>query len=102
MSTTQEAFGEAHLDYKPSMASIVLKRMWQLRLGAFGFVLVLVLVLAAIFAPQVATHDPLEQDILARLQPPSFLEGGDSSHLLGTDQLGRDLYSRIKIGRAHV
>jgi hypothetical protein len=64
---------ETHLDYKPSMASIVLKRMWQLRMGVFGFALVLVLGLAAIFASQVATHDPLEQDILARLTPPIFL-----------------------------
>jgi peptide/nickel transport system permease protein len=64
-------------------------------MGVFGLVLVLALVGAAIFAPWVATYDPLEQDILARLQPPSFLAGGDASHLLGTDQLGRDLFSRI-------
>jgi peptide/nickel transport system permease protein len=89
---------ETHLDYKPSTASIVFKRMWQLRMGVFGFALVLALVLAAIFAPIVATHDPLEQDILARLTPPSFLEGGEDAYFLGTDQLGRDLYSRIIYG----
>jgi len=80
------------------MASIVLKRMWQLRMGVFGFLLVLLLVISAIFAPLVATHDPLEQDILARLTPPSFLAGGEEQYLLGTDQLGRDLYSRIIYG----
>lgn len=89
---------ETHLDYKPSTMSIVFKRMWQLRMGVFGFALVLALVLAAIFAPIVATHDPLEQDILARLTPPSFLEGGEDAYFLGTDQLGRDLYSRIIYG----
>ena len=87
--------GDAHMDYKPSRWSILFKRMWQLRLGVFGGLLVLGLISAAIFADQVATHDPLEQDILSRLTPPSFLEGGESTFLLGTDQLGRDLYSRI-------
>jgi peptide/nickel transport system permease protein len=96
--SSESKLEETHLDYKPSMTSIVLKRMWQLRMGVFGFVLVLVLGLSAIFASQVATHDPLEQDILARLTPPSFLEGGGSTYFLGTDQLGRDLYSRIIYG----
>jgi peptide/nickel transport system permease protein len=72
--------------------------MWQLRMGVFGFMLVLLLVISAVFAPLVATHDPLEQDILARLTPPSFLAGGEEQYLLGTDQLGRDLYSRIIYG----
>lgn len=97
-STAAAHEGESHLDYKPSTLSIVLKRMWQLRMGVFGFALVLALVGSAIFAPLVATHDPLEQDILARLTPPSFLAGGESTYLLGTDQLGRDLYSRIIYG----
>jgi len=72
--------------------------MWQLRMGVFGFALVLLLVFSAVFAPLVATHDPLEQDIIARLTPPSFLAGGEEQYLLGTDQLGRDLYSRIIYG----
>ena len=72
--------------------------MWQLRMGVFGFALVLLLVISAVFAPLVATHDPLEQDLLARLTPPSFLAGGEAQYLLGTDQLGRDLYSRIIYG----
>ena len=82
----------------PSRARIVLRRMWQLRMGVFGLILMLTLIFVAVFAPYVATHDPLEQDILSRLTPPSFLEGGDPSYLLGTDQLGRDLFSRIIYG----
>ena len=82
----------------PNQASIVLRKMWQLRLGVFGGLLVLALVLVAIFAPFVATHDPYEQDILERLTPPVFLEGGSWEHWLGTDQLGRDVYSRIVYG----
>lgn len=44
-----------------------------------------------------APHDPAEQSLLARLTPPSFL-GGPEGHFLGTDQLGRDILSRIIYG----
>jgi peptide/nickel transport system permease protein len=85
-------------DAPPSLSSLVLRKMWQLRLGVFGGGLLLMFVLAAVFAPYVATHDPFEQDILERLTPPVFLEGGAWEHWLGTDQLGRDVYSRIVYG----
>lgn len=54
--------------------------------GAAMFVLVLVV---AIFAPVFATHDPTAQDLAQSLKPPS------GEHWLGTDQLGRDIWSRI-------
>ena len=54
-------------DAPPSRATIVLRKMWQLRLGVFGGFLILILVCTAVFAPYVATHDPFEQDILERL-----------------------------------
>lgn len=82
----------------PTRTQLVLRKMWHLRMGVFGGVLLLTLVLMAIFAPLVATHDPYEQDILGRLAPPAYAEGGDAEHLLGTDPLGRDLYSRIVYG----
>jgi peptide/nickel transport system permease protein len=61
--------------------------------GFLGLVLV-----AAIFAPLVAPHDPNAQDIINRLAPPAWLSGGSMSHLLGTDELGRDILSRIIYG----
>lgn len=82
----------------PSRANIIFRKMWHLRLGVFGILLMAGLVIMALFAPWVATHDPLEQDILERLTPPAFMEGGSIEHLLGTDQLGRDVYSRIVHG----
>lgn len=82
----------------PSRAYIIFRKMWHLRLGVFGILLMAGLVIMALFAPWVATHDPLEQDILERLTPPAFMEGGSIEHLLGTDQLGRDVYSRIVHG----
>ncbi len=58
---------------------------------AGGFLLI-VIVLAAVFAPYVATHDPARQSLPNQLRPPS------SEHLFGTDDLGRDVFSRIIYG----
>lgn len=52
-------------------------------------------VIAAIFADLIAPHDPTQNNLIGRLQPPAFADGGSADHLLGTDQLGRDLLSRI-------
>ncbi len=60
--------------------------------SAFGLFVLAVLILTAIFAPLLATHDPFLQDLQNPLQPP-----GDG-HLFGTDELGRDIYSRLVYG----
>ena len=62
------------------------------RLAVMGAVLLLMVSLVAIFAPWVATHDPLDQDLGSRLLPPS------KEHFFGTDTLGRDLFSRVVYG----
>lgn len=69
--------------------------LWQLLrdpLGAFGLFLVLVIVLAAVGAGYLAPYDYKALDIPARLSDPSL------AHLLGTDNLGRDTFSRILYG----
>lgn len=83
---------------------------WQTRLGTFsrlllrdqagviGLLLFLLVVFAALFAPWLAPHDPLDQDLKASKLPPAWMVNGDTSHLLGTDPLGRDLFSRILYG----
>ena len=63
----------------------------------FGGLLALI-VLAAIFAPVVAPHDPLDQSLRTRLDPPFWMAEGDASYPLGTDKLGRDILSRIIYG----
>lgn len=63
-----------------------------------GLFIVLATILVAIFAPFVATHDPFVQNLEARVVPPAWMEGGSSEHLFGTDQLGRDYFSRLVYG----
>jgi len=65
------------------------------RSAVVAVAIVLLFVLMALFAPWIAPHDPDETDLLLRLQPPAWMEGGDWSHVLGCDALGRDLLSRI-------
>lgn len=73
-----------------------LRRFLRVFLGRkivlLGSVVILTLVVTALFAPLIAPHDPVEQDLRGALQPPS------GQHLLGTDSLGRDLLSRIIYG----
>jgi peptide/nickel transport system permease protein len=61
-------------------------------LGRAGLILTATLVLLALFAPWVAPHGPAAQDLPARLQGPS------SAHWMGTDELGRDVFSRVLYG----
>jgi peptide/nickel transport system permease protein len=53
------------------------------------------LIVCALFADLIAPHDPIAQDLRARLRPPVFMTGGTPEYLLGTDALGRDLLSRL-------
>ncbi|MET1416522.1 ABC transporter permease [Roseibium sp. HPY-6] len=74
-----------------------IRRLPGLRLWLSGGWLLL-LVLAAIFAPMISPHDPLEQDLFAARLPPFWEQGADPAYLLGTDSLGRDLLSRMLYG----
>jgi peptide/nickel transport system permease protein len=60
--------------------------------------ILLLFALAALLAPWIAPHDPLRQSLLLRLRPPGFAAPRLGAFLLGTDDLGRDLLSRILYG----
>ncbi|WP_332065969.1 ABC transporter permease [Bartonella sp. CB189] len=60
--------------------------------AVFGLIIILVIILCAAFAPWISTHDFVSNDLLNRLQPPSKF------HYFGTDELGRDIFSRIIFG----
>jgi peptide/nickel transport system permease protein len=68
------------------------KRFARNKLAVVGLVIFLSLILVALFAPQLAPYDPNKQDWKIRLQPPSAV------HIMGTDEFGRDLYSRTLYG----
>ena len=70
----------------------ILKRIIHEPLGFFGLILVTLIVICAILASVIAPYDPIAINIIDRLQGPS------ANHLLGTDQLGRDLFSRVLFG----
>src|SRR5438045_7337012 len=61
------------------------------RITGFAFGLFLLIVLAAVFGPYIVPHDPLAIDTVAALKPPS------AKHWFGTDQLGRDVFSRVVV-----
>ncbi len=70
----------------------LVRRISSEPLGLMGLCLVALMVISALFAGLLAPYDPIELNIMDRLQGPS------ASHLLGTDQLGRDLFSRVLYG----
>jgi dipeptide transport system permease protein len=66
--------------------------------AVIGLVVFVIIVLMAIFASFIAPHLPNAQDRSVLLLPPAWAEGGNSSFLLGTDAVGRDLLSRLIFG----
>ncbi|MFO7558916.1 MAG: ABC transporter permease [Desulfobacterales bacterium] len=70
----------------------VLKAILKHKVSCAGIIIILLLFLMAIFAPFLAPHDPNEQDLY------HVLEGPSRKHLLGTDDVGRDLLSRVIYG----
>jgi len=72
--------------------------LWRDRSGVIGLIMFMTVVFAAVFAPLIAPYDPLEQNLRDAKMPPAWSEGGDWDHVLGTDNLGRDLFSRIIYG----
>jgi peptide/nickel transport system permease protein len=66
--------------------------------GALGAVLFALVALCAIAAPVIAPYKPTTIELRQRLMPPAWEAAGSSRHLLGTDNVGRDLFSRIVWG----
>ena len=82
----------------PERRRAALRRLLRLRWGLAATFVLLVIVGVTIFAPWIAPYDPLAVDIRHRLGPPAWMEGGAREHILGTDQVGRDLLSRMIYG----
>lgn len=70
----------------------IFKRLMAERLAFFSFIFLMVLVIISITAPFIVPHDPLKQDLMKVMLSPS------REHWLGTDELGRDIFSRLLMG----
>ncbi len=90
------AAGTAGMNYESYKKEGLLKQTWQglrkNRLAMFGFCLLLALILTAIFANVLAPYPEEAQDLTASFQPPS------AQHFFGTDEYGRDIFSRLIYG----
>lgn len=70
----------------------IFKRFYKNKLAFSGFVMLIILLLFALAAPLIAPYDPYQ------MNPGAMLEGPSSEHFFGTDQFGRDIFSRIIYG----
>ena len=75
-----------------SSARQVVRRLWRNRLAMTGFLLLFLVVVAAVFAGALSAHDPLTMTVSDRMKPPSL------HHMMGTDNFGRDIFSRVLHG----
>jgi peptide/nickel transport system permease protein len=75
------------------------RRLWRKFLrnpvGAVGGVILLTVIVGAVFADSFAPHEPNRQRLIARFKPPFWADGGSLTYPLGTDHVGRDIWSRI-------
>jgi ABC-type dipeptide/oligopeptide/nickel transport system permease subunit len=76
----------------------LLSDLRQHPLALLAGIVVLAYILAAVFAPQLSLHDPAQGNLRQRLLPPAWQADGNPAHLLGTDDQGRDLLTRIIFG----
>jgi peptide/nickel transport system permease protein len=72
--------------------------LFRSQTGTIGFFILLMILIIAIFAPHIAPYDPTSVDLRGMRMPPFWMEGGSMEHILGCDNLGRDLWSRIIYG----
>ena len=70
----------------------------RLLAAGLGTAIVAIVLVAGLLAPWITPYDPFITNLDARMIPPSFMEGGRPENFLGTDQLGRDYFSRLIYG----
>ena len=75
-----------------------LEKLLKNKTGVAGLVIITVFVFLALFAPLISPHNPLENALYDQLIPPMWEDGGSGKNILGTDDLGRDMLSRLIFG----
>lgn len=82
---------------RPLLVGHGLRKAWGLvrQLPAIPTIILSLVIISAVFAGQLAPHHPTEGELRMRTKPAAWVEGGSTTHLLGTDDQGRDTLSRI-------
>jgi peptide/nickel transport system permease protein/dipeptide transport system permease protein len=75
-----------------------IEKLLKNRTGVAGLIIITLFALTAIFASLISPHNPDENSLYDQLKPPVWDEGGSTKNLLGTDDLGRDMLSRLIYG----
>ena len=91
---TQVLQDRSSLRYRAMSVAIALRRS---PVGIMGVIIVTVVVILAIFGPYISPHDPIERNLRSRFEEPGF-SNEKGTFYLGTDQLGRDILSRVIAG----
>ncbi|MBT8215404.1 MAG: ABC transporter permease [Acidimicrobiia bacterium] len=81
-----------------SLRRAALRRFLRRPSNLVSVVFLVLVVIAALWPTSWLPHDPTASDLAARLRPPAWLDGGSWSYVLGTDNIGRDVFSRIVLG----
>ena len=79
----------------PRATDATTRRLLANRRVVLGGAVLLFFALAALFAPLLAPHDPVEQDLMLQYAPPAWSDEAEPGYLFGTDNLGRDILSRL-------
>lgn len=106
MSTSDTAMTETLSIGEPSGTSPKARSEWgralrslaKSRAAVVGMIVLAAVIVVAIAADWITPYNPNEQVLERRLLPPAWMDGGSSSHVLGTDHLGRDILSRMIFG----
>ena len=75
-----------------------LEQLWRNKTAVAGLLVITLFVLTAILAPFLSPHNPVEASLYDQIIPPIWEEGGTWKNILGTDDLGRDILSRLVYG----
>ncbi len=100
-AATAEEPGQCPAPFEPGGRDVLCTLLHRLRADVpaqAAALVLLAIVLAAIFAPYVAPLNPIESNVAARLRPPLYVGLGGTWNVLGTDPLGRDVFSRVIYG----
>ncbi len=75
-----------------------LSQLWRNKTAVAGLIIITVFIFCGILAPYLSPHDPLEVSLYDQIKPPVWHETGTWNNILGTDDLGRDILSRLIYG----